>query len=62
MVAAAPRRFTGVSLFGFVSTRDTPQHQLAVKCLAALMNNAHGLKFVLSHPNSLKVHLKNGAA
>lgn len=50
------------ALLLFPSTRDTPQHQLAVKCLAALMNNAHGLKFVLSHPNSLKVLSSEKAA
>jgi hypothetical protein len=38
------------------NTTDTNHRHLnAVKCIASLMNNAHGLKCVISHPNSMKV-------
>lgn len=32
--------------------RQTREHLNAIKCISSLMNNAHGLKCVLSHPNS----------
>lgn len=35
--------------------KQTVEHLNAVKCIAALMNNAHGLKCVLSHPHSISV-------
>lgn len=35
--------------------RNSPEHRNAIRCLSALMNNSHGLKSVMSHPNSLKI-------
>eukprot|EP00041_Stephanoeca_diplocostata_P018699 m.394784 g.394784 ORF g.394784 m.394784 type:complete len:448 (-) comp21092_c1_seq11:271-1614(-) len=35
--------------------RQTEEHLNAIKCISSLMNNAHGLKCVLSHPNSITV-------
>ncbi|EGD78845.1 hypothetical protein PTSG_01821 [Salpingoeca rosetta] len=35
--------------------RHSNQHHQLMKCLQALMNNAYGLKCVLSHPSSLKI-------
>lgn len=36
-------------------SRQTEEHLNAVKCISALMNNAHGLKCVISYPNSMKI-------
>eukprot|EP00048_Salpingoeca_helianthica_P016237 m.231210 g.231210 ORF g.231210 m.231210 type:complete len:1066 (+) comp18280_c0_seq1:77-3274(+) len=33
--------------------RGTAEHRNAIRCISSLMNNAYGLKCVLSHPNSL---------
>ena len=36
-------------------SRETEEHLNAIKCISALMNNAHGLKCVISYPNSMKI-------
>lgn len=38
-----------------LSPRNTEQHRLVIRCMAAIMNSVTGLKAVLSHPGSLEI-------
>eukprot|EP00729_Bicosta_minor_P027912 gene27912-14420_t len=36
-------------------TRQSEEHLNTVKCISSLMNNTHGLKCVISHPDSMTI-------